>query len=172
MNSKPSPEADSQKRARAQGQQAYLGHPGQLPLLSLPWATTKYYLLRTESEGSTRGSCNPKEQAQPSRQPATRYSCQKVPPASHPHRKQSGKLRPNGISSASDSCQGFQTYTHTHNHLYSMCVEPPRSLLMKTRINWNFKNPLANHHNSYCSSLSLCIGRLLWFQLFFFSICQ
>ena len=26
-----------------------------------------------------------------------------------------------------------------------MCVEPPRSLLMKTRINWNFKNPLANH---------------------------
>ena len=132
MNSKPSPEADSQKRARAQGQQAYLGHPGQLPLLSLPWATTKYYLLRTESEGSTRGSCNPKEQAQPSRQPATRYSCQKVPPASHPHRKQSGKLRPNGISSASDSCQGFQTYTHTHNHLYSMCVEPPRSLLMKT----------------------------------------
>ena len=91
MNSKPSPEADSQKRARAQGQQACLGHPAQLPLPSLPWATTKYYLLRTESEGSTRGSCNPKEQAQPSRQPATSYSCQKVPPASHPHRKQSGK---------------------------------------------------------------------------------
>ena len=80
MNSNPSPEAESQKRAGAQGQQACLGHPAQLPLPSLPWATTKYYLLRTESEGSTRGSCNTKEQAQPSRQLPMRYSCQKVPP--------------------------------------------------------------------------------------------
>ena len=121
MNSNPSPEADSQKRARAQGQQACLGHPAQLPLPSLPWATTKYHLLRTESEGSTRGSCSIKEQAQSSRQLVMRYSCQKVLPASHPQRKQSRKLRPNGISSASDSCQRSQTYTHTQSPVLNMC---------------------------------------------------
>lgn len=112
-NSNPSPEAESQKRAGAQGQQACLGHPAQLPLPSLPWATTKYYLLRTESEGSTRGSCNTKEQAQPSRQLPMRYSCQKVPPVPTFTESKEGKLRPNGVSSASDSHQGFQTYTHT-----------------------------------------------------------
>ena len=121
MNSNPSPEADSQKRARAQGQQACLGHPAQLPLPSLPWATTKYHLLRTECEGSTRDSCSIKQQAQLSRHLVMRYSCQKVLPASHPQKKQSRKLRPNGISSASDSCQRFQTYTHTQSPVLNVC---------------------------------------------------
>lgn len=121
INSNSSPEAEGQKNAGAQGQLTGMTRDTQPVTFALtpPGSNRKYYLPRTVKaapKARPQAAGRPRrDKGSQARQLATGDSCQKVPPAPNPHRKQSRKLRPNGLSSATIHARNSK-HKHIHTH--------------------------------------------------------
>lgn len=113
-NSNPSPEAESQKRAGAQGQQACLGHPAQLPPTLTPLGNNKVLSAENrEWRQHPRQLQHPRNKLSQADNYPWGTLARKFHLFPHSQKAKEENWGPAGVSSASDSHQGFQTYTHT-----------------------------------------------------------